>query len=390
MKKSLYKFLELEASGGIIMIISSLCAIIICNTGGYEWYKQLLSAPVGAMVGGWQYTMPASEWVKEFLMAIFFLMVSLEIKNEILEGSLSNPKDIILPIATAVAGMAAPALIYVIINHGIADNLAGWAIPSATDIAFALCVMSFVRNVPAGLKMFLLALAIIDDLGAIIIIALFYSKSITLIYLVYASFVCAFFAALNRLRVESLWLYFSGMLVLWVFMHSSGLSPTIAGVITAAFVPMRSKEGRASTLKVMMHKIHPLVSFVILPVFAFSASGIYLGNVDASKLLSPVALGVGLGLFIGKQIGVFGAAYILIKLRMAAMPRGSNWLQLYAVCIITGVGFTMSLFISMMAFDSELLFEESKLGILAGSLLSAVSGVILLRLSTMKVDSKNA
>jgi NhaA family Na+:H+ antiporter len=319
-------------------------------------------------------------------MAIFFFFVTLEIKREFLQGELSNTKQALLPIIAAVGGMLVPALIYIFINFDNTVTLNGWAIPSATDIAFSLGVLSLLGSrVPLSLKVFLTALAIIDDLGAIVIIALFYSGDLNIMYLSLMLLAFIVLLVLNKLNIKKFFPYFIVGIFLWDFTHQSGIHATISGVLLATIIPHRKKEKDFSLLIKLEHAISPYVAFGIMPLFAFANAGVSLQGISLSSLLDKVPLGILLGLFIGKQLGVFIFSYVSIKLKFAQMPNNSNWLNFYGVGILTGIGFTMSLFVGNLAFvDNNQFIDGVKIGVLSGSLLSTIFGYFLLSLTSRK------
>jgi NhaA family Na+:H+ antiporter len=321
-------------------------------------------------------------------MTVFFFLVSLEIKREMVQGELSNPKQALLPIIGAVGGMLVPALIYILINLGSPDTLRGWAIPSATDIAFSLGVLSLLgKRVPISLKIFLTALAIIDDLGAIVIIAFFYSGNIDIFYILLMLLSVVALFILNKYNIRAFTPYLLIGILLWDFTHQSGIHATISGVLLALLIPHDKKNSSKSLLLKLEHSISKYVAFGIMPLFAFANAGVSLKGISFSTLLNPVPLGIVCGLFFGKQIGVFLFAYISVKLNFAEKPNNSNWLSLYAVSILTGIGFTMSLFVGNLAFaNSETYLDGVKIGVLAGSLLSTLIGYFLLSLGTKKND----
>ena len=324
------------------------------------------------------------QWINDALMAVFFFFVTLEIKREFLQGELSKPKQALLPIIAAIGGMLVPALIYVYINFQTGDTLRGWAIPSATDIAFSLGVLSLLGSrVPISLKVFLTALAIIDDLGAIVIIAFFYTGDLSVNYLslLLLTFICLIF--LNKFNVRKFIPYLLLGLILWFFTHESGVHATISGVLLATVIPHRKKEKDFSLLIKLEHNISPYVAFGIMPLFALANAGVSLNGVNLNSLLSPVPLGIVLGLFVGKQIGVFLFSIISIKLKIAQMPNNANWMSFYGVGILAGIGFTMSLFIGNLAFVENIEYIDSvKIGVLTGSLLSTLVGYGLLLLTS--------
>ncbi|MBB3149228.1 NhaA family Na+:H+ antiporter [Phyllobacterium trifolii] len=367
-------FIESEASGGIMLMVVAALALIVANSSLRGGYFAFFRTDVGGL--------SILHWVNDGLMAMFFLLVGLEIKREMVCGQLSNWSRRALPGFAALGGMIVPALIFLALNEG--ETLRGWAIPSATDIAFSLGVLSLLGSrVPLSLKIFLTALAIIDDLGAVMIIALFYSGGMSIPAVAGAAAVFAILIAMNLLGVVRIWTYLILGLILWILVFKSGIHATIAGVLLALAIPMRGEKGRSDAPLVKLeHAIQPWVVFLIVPIFGFANAGVSFGNVSLSNLADPVPLGVAAGLFIGKQIGVFSFAWLAIKLRWAERPAGASWLQLYGVAILCGIGFTMSLFIGLLAYaSSPLLQDETKLGVFFGSLLSAVCGAILLRLT---------
>ena len=373
----LREFLDSEASGGLLLMGAAAAALVVANSPLSDAYFQSLHAYVlGLSVG---------HWINDGLMAVFFLLVGLEIKREMLDGQLSTWSRRILPGLAAAGGMLFPALIYVAFNHGSPETMAGWAIPTATDIAFALGVLSLLGpRVPTSLKIFLTALAIIDDLGAVIIIALFYTANLSLSALGAAAAILAVLVALNRFGVEKLWPYLILGVGLWGAVLLSGVHATLAGVALALTIPLRRTIGRPDDMRSPLHRlehgIHGWVAFFIVPVFGFANAGVSFAGMDASILAGSLPLGIALGLFLGKMIGVFGTAWITVKLGLADMPAGASTAQLYGVALLCGIGFTMSLFIGALAFPtSPELGNAVKVGVLGGSLLSATAGAILLR-----------
>lgn len=378
-------FLKLESSGGIILMLSALLAIICANTGLNYYYDQLLSTPVAVQVGALVIAKPLLLWINDGLMAIFFFLVGLELKRELIEGELSDKRNIVLPAIGAVGGMAVPALVYIFFNGDDAVAMKGWAIPAATDIAFALGVLALLGSrVPTGLKIFLTSLAIFDDIGAIVIIAIFYTAKISLFSLLVVAFCVPLLAVLNRRGVESKSTYIMIGVVMWVAMLKSGVHATLAGVILAMFIPIKSKSSLDySPLKSLEQDLHSVVAFIVLPVFAFANAGLNLSGVGIDQLLHNVPVGIALGLVVGKQVGIFGLCALAIKLGIARMPTGMGWLNLYGTAVLCGIGFTMSLFISSLAFeetDVNLLFDH-RLGIIVGSLISGIAGYLIIRLS---------
>ncbi|MBZ9653333.1 Na+/H+ antiporter NhaA [Phyllobacterium lublinensis] len=371
---SFRSFMENEAAGGIILMVVAALALIIANSPLSDDYFGLLKTYVGGL--------SILHWINDALMAVFFLLVGLEIKREMISGQLSSWSRRALPGFAAVGGMVVPALIFLLFNEG--DTIRGWAIPSATDIAFSLGVLSLLGSrVPLSLKVFLTALAIIDDLGAVIIIALFYSEGLNIPALAGVAVVFGILVAMNYLGMVRLWAYLVLGIILWILVFKSGIHATIAGVLLALAIPMRGEKGQAdSPLLQLEHAIQPWVGFLIVPIFGFANAGVSFRGLSLSSLADPVPLGVAAGLFLGKQVGVFAFAWLAIKMRLSERPVGASWLQIYAVAMLCGIGFTMSLFIGLLAYaNSPVLQDETKVGVLLGSLLSAVVGALLLRVS---------
>ncbi|MBX8536167.1 Na+/H+ antiporter NhaA [Pseudomonas cichorii] len=370
----LARFLASESAGGIVLMGTALAALIVANSPlapGY--FATLHSVWLGLSV---------ELWINDGLMAIFFLMVGLEIKREVLAGGLATWEQRALPGFAAAGGMLVPALLYLAVNWGNAQTISGWAIPAATDIAFALGVLSLLgKRVPTSLKVFLAALAILDDLGAVTIIAFFYSSGLNLPMLLASFATLAVLIVMNRLKVRRLLPYLITGALLWFFVLQSGVHATLAGVALALCIPLGKPEEEArSPLLFLEEKLHYWVAFAIVPVFGFANAGVSLAGISADNLLDPVPLGVALGLFVGKQIGVFLAAWLAIRAGLAVLPQGSNWVQLYGVALLCGIGFTMSLFIGNLAFPgAAYLVDEVKIGVLMGSGLAAIAGVLLLR-----------
>jgi len=373
-------FFKLEASSGLVLLFSAIVALIISNSELSTLYFNTLEKYLFIGINNFGLKLTVIHWINDVLMAIFFFFVTLEIKREFLQGELSNTKQAVLPIIAAVGGMLVPALLYVFINYGNSETLNGWAIPSATDIAFSLGVLSLLGSrVPLSLKVFLTALAIIDDLGAIIIIALFYSGDLSIKYLSLMLLAFIILLILNKFNVKKILPYLIVGLFLWEFTHQSGIHATIAGVLLACTIPHRKKDKDFSLLIKLEHAISPYVAFGIMPLFAFANAGVSLDGLTFGSLLNKVPLGIVLGLFVGKQLGVFVFSYISIKLKIAQMPNNSNWLNFYGVGILTGIGFTMSLFVGNLAFVENIQYMDGvKIGVLSGSLLSTVFGYLLL------------
>ncbi len=373
-------FFKLEAASGLVLLFSAIIALVISNSELSSIYFNTLEKYLFIGINNFGIKLSVLHWINDALMAIFFFFVTLEIKREFLQGELSNIKQAMLPIIGAVGGMLVPALFYIFINYGNSETIVGWAIPSATDIAFSLGVLSLLGSrVPISLKVFLTALAIIDDLGAIVIIALFYSGDLSIKYLSLMLIAFIILLILNKFNVKKFLPYLIVGLFLWEFTHQSGIHATIAGVLLACTIPHRKKEKDFSLLIKLEHAISPYVAFGIMPLFAFANAGVSLEGLTFASLLNKVPLGILLGLFVGKQLGVFVFSYISIKLKFAQMPTNSNWINFYAVGVLTGIGFTMSLFVGNLAFvDSMQYMDGVKIGVLSGSLLSTVFGYLLL------------
>ena len=379
-------FFKLEAASGLMLLIAAVIALIISNSDLNETYFNILNTHL--LIGTQNFGLDLSilHWINDVLMAVFFFVVTLEIKREFIHGELSKPKRALLPIIGAVGGMALPALIYVIINFDTEYTLRGWAIPSATDIAFSIGVLSLLGSrIPISLKVFLVALAIIDDLGAIIIIAFFYSTELQYTYLLLMLAAFLSLILLNKFNVKKFVPYFLVGLFLWYFTHESGIHSTISGVLLATTIPHKKHEKDYSLLLKLEHMLSPYVAFGIMPLFAFANAGVVLDDISINSILSPVPLGIVCGLFFGKQIGVFLFSFLAVKLKLAEMPTNSNWIKLYGVGILTGIGFTMSLFVGNLAFfDYSNNLDGVKIGVLIGSSLSAIVGYLLLLIVTQK------
>ncbi len=379
-------FFKLEAASGLVLLLSAIIALVISNSNLSELYFETLESYIFLGINNFGLKLSVLHWINDVLMAIFFFFVTLEIKREFIQGELSNIKQAILPIIAAVGGMLVPALIYVYINFGNTETLNGWAIPSATDIAFSLGVLSLLGSrVPISLKVFLTALAIIDDLGAIVIIAFFYSGdlSVTNLSMMLVSFIILL--TFNKFGIKKFLPYLIVGVFLWHFTHESGIHATIAGVLLAMTIPHRKKEKDFSLLIKIEHAISPYVAFGIMPLFAFANAGVSLDGLSLASLLDNVPLGILLGLFVGKQLGVFVFSYISIKLKIAQMPNNSNWFNFYGVGVLTGIGFTMSLFVGNLAFAENLQYMDGvKIGVLTGSLLSTLFGYFLILLTPNK------
>ena len=379
-------FFRLEAASGLVLLFAAIIALVISNSNLSLLYFSTLNEYLFIGINNFGLKLSVIHWINDGLMAIFFFFVTLEIKREFLQGELSNIKQALLPIIAAIGGMVVPALIYVYINLGNSETLNGWAIPSATDIAFSLGVLSLLgKRVPLSLKVFLTALAIIDDLGAIVIIALFYSGDLSIKYLSLMLLAFIILLVINKFNIKKFLPYLIVGLFLWDFTHNSGIHATIAGVLLAIAIPHRKKEKDFSLLIKIEHAISPYVAFGIMPLFAFANAGVSLEGLSLSSLLDKVPLGILLGLFVGKQLGVFVFSYISIKTKVAQMPNNSNWYNLYGVGILTGIGFTMSLFVGNLAFAENIQYMDGvKIGVLTGSLLSTLFGYFLILLTPNK------
>ncbi|MBF0400173.1 MAG: Na+/H+ antiporter NhaA [Magnetococcales bacterium] len=382
----LKNFIKLESAGGIVLVAAALLALLLVNSPLDHYYNAFLSTPVVIQVGALIVAKPLLLWINDGLMAIFFLLVGLEIKREVLEGQLSNLSQVALPALGALGGMLVPALIYVAFNHGNPQAINGWAIPTATDIAFALGILALLGNrVPVSLKIFLMTLAVLDDLAGIVIIALFYSSDLSTSALLLGGLGLVILLILNLRNVTNIAAYAIVGLFLWLCVLKSGVHATLAGVVIALTIPLRVNHvDGVAPLRQLEQDLHPMVAFGVLPIFAFANAGIPLGGIQLNDLLDPVPTGIALGLFLGKQMGVFGFVWMAVTAGLAKLPEGMNWGRLYGVALLCGVGFTMSLFIGSLAFEhagesGAGAVMANRLGILAGSLLSALSGYFLLR-----------
>jgi NhaA family Na+:H+ antiporter len=366
-----------EAAGGVVLILAAIAALLVANSALQPWYDAALAAPLSITLNGTGLTKPVLLWINDGLMAVFFFLIGLELKREVLEGKLRRPSDIVLPGMAALGGMVGPALIYVLMNSG--DALRGWAIPTATDIAFALGVLALVgRGLPAGLKIFLLTLAILDDLGAILIIALFYTDHLNLTYLGLALIPLAGLLALNRGRAARIAPALLLGAILWVLVLKSGVHATLAGVVTAFFIPLKDRNG-GSPLLTLEHGLQPYVAFMIVPLFAFANSGLNLQGMTLSTLTQPLTLGIALGLLVGKFAGVMLATWGMVRSGLGALPDGATWPQMAGVALLAGIGFTMSLFIGGLSFSDGPQMDAVRLGVLLASATAAVAGFALLR-----------
>jgi NhaA family Na+:H+ antiporter len=381
--RAIDKFFRHEASGGILLMLSAVAALIVANSALSVFYEDFLGAYFAVTLDGVGLKKPLILWINDGLMAIFFFLIGLELKREMMEGKLKNPADVVLPGMAAVGGMVMPALIFVALNWGL-PSVTGWAIPAATDIAFALGILALMGSrAPASLKVFLLTLAILDDLGAIIIIALFYTAELKIDYL---------YLALIPLG-GLIWLHLKGAhrmapmillgVVMWFFVLKSGVHATLAGVITAFCIPMKDKWGK-SPLHSLEHALTPYVLYLIIPVFAFANAGVVLQGMTFADLFAPLPLGIALGLILGKQVGVFGVTFLMVKAGMARMPHGANWLHIYGVACLAGIGFTMSLFIGSLSFSDAAMMNQVRMGVLSGSAISAILGAAALWVASNK------
>ena len=377
-------FVKLESSSGIILLIAGLLALALSNSTFAEVFDHILHLKLNFGINSALFYKSIQHWINDGLMVIFFFVVGLELKREFLEGELSMPSQAILPVIAAVGGMAVPAIFYLLFNFNNPETFQGWAIPSATDIAFSLGVLSLLgKKVPISLKFFLMALAIIDDLGAIIIIALFYSSNLEIFSLLVVLFILFFLYLCNRRNLQNIWIYILLGFFLWIFIQNAGIHATISGVLLAIFVPHK-KTKQGSLLTCAENKLHPWVAYLIMPLFALTNAGVYLGDVSLASLSNPVPLGIMTGLFFGKQIGVFFTTFLLIKMGYARLPSGSNWIQMYGISVLTGIGFTMAMFINFLAFDTDIYINQAKIAILIASFMSAVLGYILLNFKSSR------
>jgi len=387
----LREFFKLEASGAILLLVGTILGLVFANTNLAALYNYFLDVPVAIQIGKLEIAKPLLLWINDGLMAVFFFLIGLELKREFLEGELSNPSQIVMPLMGALGGMIVPALIYVYFNFNDSIAIKGWAIPAATDIAFALGVITvFGTRAPISLKIFLTSIAIFDDIGAILIIALFYSANISIFSLICAVAVIIVLFILSKKGVKSLTPYIVLGVILWVAVLKSGVHATLAGVVLAFFIPMydksTEKDEAHSPLVKLEHDLHPTVAYFILPIFAFANAGVSFSGITFSNLIDSIPLGIAAGLIVGKQIGVFGFSYIGNKLGIAKMPEGTNWLSIYGVSVLCGIGFTMSLFISSLAFENQgtEYIAESRIGILLGSVVAAALGYFILSVGLKK------
>ena len=389
LRSTFTRFFQLEAASGLLLIAAAVLALIINNSPLSWLYTSFLDSPVVAQIGALKIAKPLLLWINDGLMALFFLLIGLEVKREVLDGQLSKPSQVVLPGAAAIGGMVIPALVYWFFNRDNGAALDGWAIPMATDIAFALGVLALLgKRVPVSLKLFLMTLAIIDDLGAIIVIAIFYSGTLSTLSLALAGACIAALIAMNRLGVVKLGPYMIIGLILWVCVLKSGVHATLAGVTLAFCIPLRTKNAEPSPLLTLEHALHPWVAYGILPLFAFANAGLSLSGVTVESFTHHVPMGIAIGLLLGKTVGVFGLTWLAVRTGIAALPQGANWGQVLGVAILCGIGFTMSLFVGSLAFEpgvSEFAGMD-RMGILTGSILAALIGYAV----TAAASRKNA
>lgn len=379
-KKWFSRLLNNEATSGLIMIFAMIAAIVCANTAARDPVHHFLGTPITVGIGQTMLTKSIEWWINDVLMVFFFLQVGLELKREMKEGFLSDIRQVLVPCVAALGGICCPAIIYALINHSSPQYIHGWAIPTATDIAFAICVLMLVgRHVPQAAKIFLLAIAIFDDLGAIIIIALFYNQGVSLTLLGYACIATFGLYLLNKMQISNFLPYLILGFILWLCFLNGGIHTTIAGVVVAMCYPMHVEGMSDSPLNRLMHVLKPWVDFAILPIFAFSSAGLYLGGVTQETFKHTLTIGIILGLFFGKQIGIFTTTWILIKMKIAAFPKQVTMLDLYGVAVVAGIGFTMALFVGKLALPGEGNQQEIRLGIICGSVLSALWGAVVFK-----------
>ena len=385
MVQLIQRFLKLESAGGILLLFSAAVAMLLANSPLSSQYNDFLNLPVSLQIGSFSINKTLIHWINDGFMAVFFVLVGMEVKKELFEGALSSYQQAIFPAIAAVGGMIVPALVYWFIAKQDPSLANGWAIPMATDIAFALGIMALLsKQVPLPLKIFLLALAIIDDLGAIVVIALFFSHELSVQALIFSGFSILTLVLLNRFRVSALCAYMVVGAILWASVLKSGVHATLAGVIIGFCIPLKGKKGERP-LHDFEHILAPWSSFVILPLFAFANAGVSFDGIDVSMISSPLLLAIACGLIIGKPVGVFGFSYISVKLGLAKLPDGINFKQIFAVAVLCGIGFTMSMFLASLAFDvdaGESVNTLSRLGILLGSTVSATLGYLFLKQTT--------
>ncbi len=374
-------FYRLEAAGGIMLVAAAALALVIANSPLAYLYNHILNeVHFGPQVPHMHLDKSILHWINDGLMVVFFFVVGLEIKRELVRGQLAGFEKALLPVVAAIGGMAVPALIFWFINQDTPETISGWAIPAATDIAFAIGVMALLGSrAPISLKILLTAIAVIDDLGAIVVIALFYTQGLSLMALVVAAAALCGMAVLNRMKVMSVWPYMMLALLLWLSVLESGVHATIAGVLAALCIPLRTEGSQKSPSMLLEKKLHGVVTFFILPVFAFANAGVSMVGLSLESLLDPVTLGIISGLFVGKQVGIFVILFLMISIGLSPRPAESTWLQIYGMSLLCGIGFTMSLFIGSLAYQDASLQAEVRLGVMVGSLLSAFAGYMVLR-----------
>lgn len=379
---ALKDFLRLESSAGILLIGATAAALLFSNSPLSPIYDRLLSVPLVMALGDLVIDKPLLLWINDGLMALFFFLIGLEVKREILEGQLSSRDQLVLPAFGALGGFALPALIYAGFNWGDPETMNGWAIPAATDIAFALGILMLLgSSVPIALKLLLTSIAIFDDIGAIVVIAVFYTQDLSLLALLLGAGGIVLLTVLNRLGVTRVAVYTVIGVIVWACVLKSGVHATLAGFAVACTIPLRTRQADHSPLRDLEHSLHPWVAYMILPVFAFANAGVSFAGIGADVLTGPVAVGIAVGLFVGKQLGVFGTIWLAVKLRVARLPQGTSWLSIYGVALLTGIGFTMSLFIGSLAFERGAFdyLAATRVGVLGGSILSAVAGYLILK-----------
>ncbi len=385
--RALDRFFRHEAAGGILLMASAIAAMIVANSGLSGGYNSALSSIFSITINGEGLSKPLILWINDGLMAVFFFLIGMELKREILEGKLKNPRNVILPGMAAVGGMAVPALIYLAFNYSDPETIQGWAIPAATDIAFALGVLALLgKKAPPALKVFLLTLAILDDLGAILIIAFFYTAELKIDYLLLALIPLAGLAWQNYRGAHRIAPSLLLGTILWVLVLKSGVHATLAGVVTAFFIPMTDKYGK-SPLHALENALTPYVLYLIVPIFAFANAGVDLSNIAFADLLGPVPLGITGGLVVGKLIGVFGMTFILVKIGVARLPEGTGWVHILGLSLLAGIGFTMSLFIGGLSFENPEVMNLVRLGVLTGSVIAAITGYAILYMAAPKPAS---
>lgn len=379
---ALTRLIQHEAFAGVLMILAAVLALIFANTALSGAYYGFLNTEVSLLINDVGLTKPLLLWINDGLMAMFFFLIGLELKREMVEGRLKNPRDVMLPGVAAIGGMLAPMAVFLLLTAGNPELTSGWAIPAATDIAFAVGVLALLgKRIPSSLKIFLLTLAILDDMGAILIIALFYGSGVDTGYLGMALVPLAGLIALNLRGTHRIAPFMLLGAIMWFFVLKSGIHPTVAGVVTAFTIPLKDRFGK-SPLHSLEHNLHPYVIYGIAPIFALANAGIDLSGISMSDFLSPLPLGIAAGLFIGKQIGVFGATWLLVKSGIAKLPHGANWMMVWGISMLAGIGFTMSLFIGSLSFEGDAMMNMVRLGVMTGSVLSAVVGYLVLKRAT--------